>query len=314
MAMRKADVLTSTLDMKRGEWLEHRRKGIGGSDIAGILGLSKWSSPMKVYQDKIGELPEIEESEVMYWGNVLEDVVAKEFQKRSGFRVRRRNAILVHPKYKFMYANVDRLVVGKREGLECKTTNEYLKKEWVDGEEVPEQYYLQCQWYMAITGYKKWHIAVLIGGNKFHMDVIKRDDELIEMMIERAREFWVNHVLPKDPPPFDGSDASDELLKYLYPESEENTEIHLSNDYSDDITRYVDLKTEEKEIKSEMKEIENRIKGEMETYERALVGDNTITWKSFTTNRFDSKRFKVEQPELYEKYINESVSRRFSVK
>ena len=101
-----------------------------------------------------------------YFGNVLEEVVAQEFAKRTGLKVQRRNAILQHPAYPWMLANVDRLIVGERIGLECKTASEYLKKEW-EGEEIPVTYLLQCQHYMAVTGYEAWWIAVLIGGNKF---------------------------------------------------------------------------------------------------------------------------------------------------
>lgn len=307
-------VLVNTKDLNRSEWLEQRQKGIGGSDIAGILGISPWSSPIKVYQDKIGELPPTEETEVMYWGNVLEDVVAKEFQKRTGLKVRRRNAILQREDYPYMLANVDRLIVGKREGLECKTTNEFMKNDWVEGELIPEQYYTQCQWYMAVTGYERWHIAVLIGGNKFHIDVVERDDELIDMMIKEAKNFWENHVIPKNPPEFDGSRASDELLKYLYPESNSEVSIQLGNSYADELETYDQLKENEKQIKRDIKDIENRIKSKMEEAEVAKAGERVITWKSYESNRFDTKRFKEEYPDLYREFVKTSVGRRFSVK
>jgi len=307
-------VLINTKDLTHLEWLEQRQKGIGGSDIAGILGLSPWSSPIKVYQDKIGELPPTKETEVMYWGNVLEDIVAKEFQKRSGMKVRRRNAILQREDYPYMLANVDRLIVSKKEGLECKTTNEFMKSEWIEGEKVPEQYFLQCQWYMAVTGYERWHIAVLIGGNKFHMDVIERDDELIEMMMNEAKNFWENHVIPENPPEFDGSKASDEVLKQLYPESNAELSVQLGNSFIDELETYDQLKDNKKQIDKAIKDIENRIKGKMEDAEVAKAGGRRIMWKTYESNRFDTKTFKKEKPELYKKYVKTSKSRRFSVK
>src|SRR5699024_6188096 len=296
-------VLINTKDLTHLEWLEQRQKGIGGSDIAGILGLSPWSSPIKVYQDKIGELPPTKETEVMYWGNVLEDIVAKEFQKRSGMKVRRRNAILQREDYPYMLANVDRLIVSKKEGLECKTTNEFMKSEWIEGEKVPEQYFLQCQWYMAVTGYERWHIAVLIGGNKFHMDVIERDDELIEMMMNEAKNFWENHVIPENPPEFDGSKASDEVLKQLYPESNAELSVQLGNRFIDELETYDQLKDNKKQIDKAIKDIENRIKGKMEDAEVAKAGGRRIMWKTYESNRFDTKTFKKEKPELYKKYV-----------
>ena len=309
-----ANVLVKTGDLSRDEWLEQRQKGIGGSDIAGILGLTPWSSPIKVYQDKIGELPPTEESEIMYWGNVLEDVVAREFQKRTGLKVRKRNAILQREDCPFMLANVDRLIVGKNAGLECKTTNEFMKSDWKEGEEIPQQYYLQCQWYMAVTGFDRWHIAVLIGGNKFHIDVIERDEELITLMMDKAIEFWNEHVLKENPPEFDGSKASGEVLKWLYPNSMDEKKIQLTNSYVDDLQTYDDLKVNQKEIDNQIKTIENRIKGEMEDAEIAEAGERKITWKSMVSNRFDSKGFKKDHPILHSKYVNQTSSRPFKVK
>lgn len=307
-------VLAKTNELTREEWLEQRKKGIGGSDIAGIMGLSPFSSPIKVYQDKLGELPPQEDNEKMYWGRVLEDLVAKEFQNRTGLKVRRKNAMLQHPKYKYMLANVDRVIVGAKEGLECKTTSEFMKNEWVEGEEIPAHYLLQCQWYMAVTGFKKWHIAVLIGGNKFHYDVIERDEELIQMMIEQARGFWENHVLKEDPPAFDGSQSSEEVLKQLYPQSEPTKTIYLLNSYEEKLERYDELKEQKKEIEYEIKEIENQIKGEMEDAEVAQTDSRKITWKTVASKRFNSKAFKKDHPELYQEYVNESSYRRFQIK
>lgn len=141
----QAEVLISTVDMNRQEWLDARKNGIGGSDVSAIAGLNKWKSPVGVYLDKIGASPDEDSAgEAAYWGNVMEDVVAQEFSIRTGLRVRRRNAILKHPEYPFMLANVDRLIVGKREGLECKTASEYLKGSWED-EEIPAAY-LYCRY------------------------------------------------------------------------------------------------------------------------------------------------------------------------
>ena len=161
----QAKVLANTLHMDRKAWLEARKQGLGGSDVATIAGLSKWKSQVQVFLEKTQAIEQEDVQSEAYFGNVLEEVVAQEFAKRTGLKVQRRNAILQHPAYPWMLANVDRLIVGERIGLECKTASEYLKK-W-EGEEIPVTYLLQCQHYMAVTGYEAWWIAVLIGGNKF---------------------------------------------------------------------------------------------------------------------------------------------------
>lgn len=310
----RADSLTATTDMSREEWLEARRQGIGGSDVSAIAGLNKWKSPIGVYLDKTGQSPDEDMAgEAAYWGNVMEDVVAQEFVLRTGMRVRKRNAILKHPEHEFMLANVDRLIVGKKEGLECKTASEYLKGDWED-EEIPAAYLLQCQHYMAVTGYQAWHIAVLIGGNKFIHKKIERDEELIQYLIGIEKDFWVNHVLAEVPPVFDGSDASSELLKALYPQSEPLSEIQLSNDVDQMLDAMDQLAEDIKAATTQKKEYENQIKNIMGENEKGITLNRVVTWKSYDTNRIDSKRLKAEQPELYKKYTNTTTARKFIVK
>lgn len=223
----QAKVLVNTLNMDHKQWLQARMQGIGGSDVSAIAGLNKWKSPVQVFLEKTQVIKKDDvQSEAAYFGNVLEEVVAKEFSKRTELKVQRRNAILQHPEYPWMLANVDRLIVGEKIGLECKTASEYFKKEWGD-EEVPTAYILQCQHYMAVTGYEAWWIAVLIGGNKFVYKKIEREEELIQYIIDIEKSFWQNHVEKNEPPMFDGSEASAELLKHLYPNSIEDSFVSL---------------------------------------------------------------------------------------
>jgi putative phage-type endonuclease len=132
----------NTAAMSREDWLRERRRGIGGSEAAAILGLSPWATPLDVYLDKIGEGEDVEETEAMYFGTILEGVVADEFSRRTGLKVRRRNALLTHPDYPWMIANIDRMVVGGGL-LECKTCNAFNPWNGV----VPEHYQIQVQHY-----------------------------------------------------------------------------------------------------------------------------------------------------------------------
>lgn len=310
----QAKVLQSTVDMSRKEWLEARKNGIGGSDVSAIAGLNKWKSPVGVYLDKIGASPDEDTAgEAAYWGNVMEDIVAQEFSMRTGLKVRRRNAILKHPEHPFMLANVDRLIVGKREGLECKTASEYLKGDW-DGEEIPAAYLLQIQHYMAVTGYEAWHIAVLIGGNKFVYKRIERDEEIINYLIAIEKDFWENHVIKRVPPVFDGSDASVNLLNVLYPQSEPETEIPLPGKAEDFLEGLDEIEPKIKELEEQKKLYQNQLKEMLKEKEAGWIGDRKVFWKSVVSNRLDTKRLKAERPDIYEQFVNESISRRFSVK
>ena len=296
-----AQVLVSTSNMNRKEWLEWRRKGIGGSDAAAIAGLSPWKSPIAVWLEKTGQAEPEEPGEAAYWGTVLEDVVAREFSLRTGLKTRRRNAILQHPKYEWMIANVDRFVVGENIGLECKTTSAYNAKEW-EGDEIPAQYIVQVQHYMAVTGAKAWWVAVLIGGQSFLYKKVERDDELIEQLIDIERDFWENHVVPSVPPELDGSPASTELVKRMYPRATLPT-VDLPSQAKDLIADLESVKEEIKLLEERKNEIENKLKSMLGDHEVGRIGDTVVTWKNVESKRIDTKRLKQEKPEIYEQYL-----------
>jgi putative phage-type endonuclease len=304
--------LVSTRDMTREQWLEERRKGIGGSDAAAIAGLSRYKTAMQVYLEKLGHLPEPEENEFMYWGKKLEEVVADEFSARTGLKIRRRNAILRHPQHLFMLANVDRVIVGKDEGLECKTTSAYRADEWKD-DEIPWEYALQCHHYMAVTGFSAWWIAVLIGGNKFVYKRIERDDDIIQNLIKIESDFWNNHVLKQVPPSPDGSPASTELVKELYPKSN-GLEVDLPSSVERWIQQYEQASEEEKLAVERKEEAANNIKMLLGEYEAGRFRDWKITWRPVSSSRLDTKRLKAEFPDIYEQFLHQTTSRRFGIK
>ncbi|TCO79106.1 YqaJ viral recombinase family nuclease [Marinisporobacter balticus] len=309
----QAKVLVNTLNMNHDEWLGSRTKGIGGSDAAAIAGLNPWKSPISVFLDKTGKADPVEDNERMRIGRDLEDYVAKRFEEATEMKVRRRNAILQHPKYDFMFANVDRLIVGKNEGLECKTTNSYAKSEWEEG--IPLHYEIQCLHYMAVTGADAWWIACLIGNEKFVYKRIERDESAINHLINIEKEFWEDHVLANEMPAPDGSKDADGILREMYSSSDPGTVINLEGyEFELKIQRLDEIKGMINKLETEKKQMEQDIQLQMGENETALIGDRKITWKTSKSNRFDSKRFKMDHPEMYKDYINESVSRRFLIK
>jgi putative phage-type endonuclease len=309
--------VTNTLDMSREMWLRFRRKGLGGSDIGALMGFNKWKSPMDVYLDKMGELPDQDEiSEAAYFGNRLENFVAEEFMLKTGLKVRRNNFLLQHDEYPFLLANVDRVIVASGDDgpgiLECKTASEYLKQSWNE-DEVPPSYFLQVQHYLAVTGYKYGWIASLIGGNKFYHKRIERDDELIEQMIEVASNFWNNHVVPGIPPEWDGSAASSDLLDKMYPNAQKN-QIVLPSKADELINEFEKAKENEKFWKGEKDKYANQLKGFLEDNEVGATEDRKVFWKNQSRSSIDSKKLREEEPEIYNKYIKTSTFRKFEVK
>lgn len=307
-----AQVLVKTLDMERDEWLEYRKQGIGGSDAAAILGINPWKTPMDVWLEKTGEFEdEPRDNEKMYWGNVLEDVVAKEFSIRTGLRVRRRNAILKHKKHNFMIANVDRLVIGHKAGLECKTAGHYASDDWEMG--VPEFYQAQVQHYMAVTGYEAWYVVVLIAGQEFKFFKLTRDNQFIKDMIDAERDFW-QKVQNMTPPPIDGTKASCELIKRLYPKSEKDKEIQLPYEAYQLIQQYEQASVSVKQAQLLKDEAANKLKEMLGTAEKGFIHDRQVSWSSVYQERLDSNALKKDHPAIYNNYLKENSYRRFSIK
>lgn len=304
--------LVSTLNLSREEWLEYRRAGIGGSDAAAIAGLHRWKSPLQVWQEKMGLTLDQEENERMYWGTRLEEVVAEEFERRTGKKVRRRNAILQHDEHLHMLANVDRLVVGEKAGLECKTAGEWSGKRLEEEGFLPE-HLLQCQHYLAVTGYDKWYLACLIGGQRFVYQEILPDAELIANLIKIEADFW-KLVQQGTPPPPDGTDACTRFLSERYPESSPGLEIALPED-AEDLIKQVRAEKEIIEQHEERKaEAENKLKNYLGEAERGGCGKWVVSWKNVASTRIDTKLLKAKAPDTYAQFAKESISRRFEIK
>ena len=293
--------LAKTLDMPREQWLELRKKGIGGSDSAAIVGLDRYRSPFDVYADKLGLKQEQEDNEAMRQGRDLEQYVAERFMEATGKKVRRRNAMLQHPEYPFMIADIDRWVVGENAGLECKTTPVLNKAKFSQGE-FPPRYYVQCMHYMAVTGADRWYLAVLVLNKSFHVFTIERDEAEIQALIVAEKDFWENHVLKQIPPAPDGTESTSELIKQLFPEAREREEIALYG-HEDKIQQYLELDAQVKELTQKRDALKQELQLAMSDAEIGRAQGYVIEWKNQVRQTLDTQRLKKEQAEIYEKYL-----------
>jgi len=301
-----------TRSMTYERWVEERKKGIGGSDAASLLGLNKWKSPIRLYMEKIGEIESDKAGEAAYWGTKLENVVSKEFTKRTGKRAFNVNKILIHPEYDWMIANIDRRIVGENAILECKTTSAYNKEKWI-GEEIPQEYIIQVMHYMAVTNTEKAYFACLIGGQKFVWKEIERDEELITMLIEQEKDFWENHVMKGIPPEMDGSDDAGNLILKMFPDGYDPEVVELNQEADDLLYQLSGLKDAIKTLDTQKKECENKVKVMVGEHAKAMTDHFMINW-STTKPSFDSKAFQKDHPDLYDEYKIREGSRRFTYK
>ncbi len=304
-------ILCSTLNQSKEDWLKVRKIGIGGSEAATVAGLNPWASPLNVYLDKMTDEIEDIDNERMRIGRDLEDYVAQRFQDETGLKVRRMNQMLQHDEHDFMLANLDRVIVGEKAFLECKTTGSYGKKDWEDG--IPMHYQIQCLHYLAVTGLEHCYIACLIGNEKFIWHRIDRDEDTIQSLIDIEKDFWHNNNLKQIPPNADGSEQYDNILKQKYPLSNGN-QIEIGLSYSEKIKRRLELKELIDTMEKEVNQIDQEVKDELQENEAAVCGDYLISWKSQTRNSVDTTRLKKELPDIAEKYMKSSVSRVFKIK
>ena len=301
----------STRTMSRFEWLTQRRKSIGGSDAAGIVGLSQYATPYTVWADKTGRLPEQEDNEAMRQGRDLEEYVAKRWMEATGKTVRRSNAMLYNSLYPFAHADIDRTVVGENAGLECKTTSTLNLKQFKNAE-FPEQYYTQCVHYLAVTGAARWYLAVLVYGRGFFTFTLERDQAEIDALMGAEQNFW-KLVEQDTPPSLDGLEPTENALQSIYPKSG-GGDIHLFG-REDLLSRYFNLQAKKRFVLEQISEIENTIKADMGEAENGNCGIYSVSWKSLTRRTFQVQKFSKAHPEIdLEPFYKQSTTRPFKIK
>lgn len=275
----------SAAEDQRLEWLAGRKKGIGGSDAAAVMGCSPWTSPYALWADKTTDLIDDRDSWPMRLGRALEPVVAQLYSEETGREVSQGVESVQHPEHEWMLANTDGTLasVQGKDGpgvLEIKTTSSRWKDEWV--ESPPLHYQVQLQHYLAVTGAKWGSFAVLLLGDPRPlrwMDV-ERNDRFIATLIEREREFWNDHVLAGVPPEADGSEATARALGSLHPK-DTGEEIALPDEAELWSAEIEGLKKQRKQIDHELREREAKIKQAIGDASIARLPDGSgWSWKA----------------------------------
>lgn len=314
--------------VNRDQFLAGRKKGIGGSDVAAILGFSPYKSPYQLWLDKTGRSEHKEsQNESAHFGHLLEDVVAKEYSRRAGVKVQRVTQQLSLPDHPWAIGNIDRAIINPeisgnvrfKDGklttdqlLECKTASEYLAKLFGEegSDQVPDYYLTQCLWYLLLSGCQFIDLAVLIGGNKFRMYRIERDEDLIDSIFRQVKAFWFNHVvadIPPDPTCFD--DVLHRWSKHVVGKQVEADFNHIKL-----VEELITVQGRQKADKAREDEIKLQIVTTMQDAEMMISqGKSICTYKEQSSTRIDSTLLKKEQPELFEKYSKTSSTRVFRI-
>ena len=297
----------------RAEWLEERRSGIGGSDVAPILGMSKWSTPYSVYADKRGELAPQPENIDMLIGTLFEPWLFASYKTITGVAIRKSHKILRDKEFPFMLANVDAL--HKDRVVEFKTARNSDDWGQPGTDQVPQAYLLQCQHYMRVTGKQVCDLGVLFKDSRtpeLILYEIKRDDDLLALVVPKLVEFW---QCVQDGIPPAAINPDDALQKWRRSEP-------VKKPATAEVFAYV---TAINFVRNKIKELaanEDRLKTQILEYMQEAdtltdsMGDVLATWKSSKdSERIDTKTLRATYPEVA-KFCTKTVpgSRRFLLK
>lgn len=305
------------------EWLDARRTGLGGSDIAAALGLSPWMSPYELYLDKLGELPPRPDTEAMAWGRLLEPLILHRYCERTHLRLSRPR-MLRSERFPWLIANVDGIGLPP-EGAYAPVAGRVVEAKnarargdaWGEpgSPDVPTQYLLQGQSYLIVTKLQLCDIVVLFGGADLQIYTLHADRELQQMIIEGTREFW-QHVMDQRPPPIEGIEDARRrwgkiAAKGIVTATPEDLRL---------VAQLRESMADAKVLKGDIEDAQAQLMARLGDSGDTLVHPDTkrplLTWKlAAGAQRFNLDRFKEDQPALYAKYCaaGEGV-RRFLLK
>ena len=290
-------------------WREERRKGIGGSDVAAIMGLSAYSTPYQVWLDKVqGIHDDISEKPAVMWGNILEHIIGEHYAEQHPDRsVRRVNGMMRSIQRPWAQASLDYEVRDPELGwgiLEIKTAGWRREDDWSDG--VPVYYQTQVAHYLSVSGRPFADVAVLIAGQDYREYRVMRDEEDIETVNRAVDEFWEMHVESGVAPDVDAPD--NRYVFEAHPEQgDEYVEVSDAKT-ADLLNRWVAAKADLDYAKERVDELGAKLKG--------VIGDNKgletrtgrLTWNRFERSSFDTKRFRSEHPDMVKVYTTKKLS------
>lgn len=321
----------TAVDTDRAEWLQRRRAGIGGSDVAGILGLSPWASPWSIWADKVGLIElDTESTPAQEFGTRAEPMLKLWFEDETGLIVRGTQAEYTDPQRPWMRVTLDgeawppgwseepdARMLGV---VEYKATSE-PPSAWADGP--PVHYQCQASWAMAITGARRVWFGVLhiaFGRPAFRVYLFERDDEDITTIVEACDRFWHDHVLTGIPPAADGTRATTDAIAAVYTAPTEDT---VETD--DDLAAWIDLLHDAERVIEANSQVVDEAKNRI----RAALGDATVltrgvdgkgapviaaTWRQTGRTTLDGKALKAAHPELAAEFERTTTTRSLLVK
>ena len=296
--------------MNRTEFLQRRKQGIGGSDVAAVLGLSRWKSPFELWKEKTAEeLPEDTQNDVLSLASYLEEYTAQKYAAAVGLKVRRKNALLVSKDYPFLIGNIDREICGDKRGvgfLECKAVSNFNFRK-IEFYGLPDEYVFQKEHYFYVAnGFYKWGAFAILNrdnGRLLTFDV-SPEHELYAEALPKLKDFW--HCVETNTPPSVELPPLPDVPKYEGKLEDFNSDAMLA-----DLLKEYD---EAAAILADATELTDNVKKQiaehLASHEAVECGGKRIFYRSTRSKRFDTTRFKSEHPSIYDRYTKETETQK----
>jgi len=289
------------------DWLGFRTKGVGGSDVAAIMGISAYRSPVEVWMEKTGrkQPADLSDKEAVEWGNRLESIIRDKFaEMHPEFIVSEGNATFVSKERPWAHANLDGMVRdanGDWGVLEIKTVGKNREGDWADG--VPDYYMTQVTHYLSVTGWSFAYVAALIGGQHYVEHRVDRDEEDVRLVNGAVDSFWKECVEKDALPQIVGtpSEAGALLDMFGIGSTEYATPENMAH-FDTLVHDYQEAKACERKYAEQAKRLANDLRAIVGSGKGAQSDVYRVTWVKSSASQFDRKRFAEEQPDLLAEY------------
>lgn len=298
-------------------WLAQRKRGIGGSDVAAIMGLSPWRTPAEVWLEKTGrvEPQDLSDRPHVQRGVDLESFVGNKYRKRhQDYIVRRVNAICQSIERPWAQASLDyeiceiKHIDGRATGyewgvLEIKTSRN--DSDWADG--IPVYYMTQVQHYLSVTGRKYAWVAVQFDSDwlwEYREYRIERDEEDIAAINSAVDTFWHEFVETGVMPVLVGTAGEAQGLTQMFATPSVESFTTTDADTLQLVSDYQDASEREKRAKSDKQTASTLLMAKIGEHKQMFTDTAKVTWSRSEQERFDTKRFRADHPDLYAQYVS----------
>jgi putative phage-type endonuclease len=274
------------------EQKEIRKQGLGATDCAVVMGLSQYKTPYELWLEKTGraEIPAILSDDRLHLRHAHEETISREYARRKDVKLRRVNQTIFHKRLPFMLCNLDRVIIGQRKIVECKSSSGFMRNYWGEtgSDEAPIEYLLQVQHQMACAEYDDADIAALIDIDDYRIFPTPRNEKVIQKIEDACEKFWVENVLADIPPP--PTTRGD--LKLMYPIN--NGEFIETTSIIDEYLDVIQSKKDEiKLLTSQKEEIEKFVIEFIADKDGIKQGDKIIA--TFQANKAGNRTLLIKK-------------------